>query len=107
MVTRIHHCLADGIAGVGVMNVIMDTAPTPPAIAVQKPQIKPQAPQKDATAVILNGLAKSYLSLVTGAHAAHRTAERSPGGGCESGRSSGGDDSYDVRAGGTSRAFAV
>ncbi len=25
MVTRIHHCLADGIAGVGVMNVIMDT----------------------------------------------------------------------------------
>src|SRR5271165_5389767 len=29
IVTRIHHCLADGIAGVGVMNVIMDTTPTP------------------------------------------------------------------------------
>ena len=27
IVTRIHHCLADGIAGVGAMNVIMDTTP--------------------------------------------------------------------------------
>src|SRR5271166_3630544 len=67
MVTRIHHCLADGIAGVGVMNVIMDTTPTPPPVARKQPEIEPQAQQKDPTAVFLNGLAKSYLSVVTGA----------------------------------------
>src|SRR5271165_7637278 len=67
VVTRIYHCLADGIAGVGVMNVIMDTTPTPPPTASKKPEIEPQAQQKDPTAVFLNGLAKSYLSVVTGA----------------------------------------
>src|SRR5271167_3436920 len=51
IVTRIHHCLADGIAGVGVMNAIMDTAPTPPPISRTKTKIEPQAPQKDAAAV--------------------------------------------------------
>src|SRR5271165_3779745 len=67
IVTRIHHCLADGIAGVGVMNVIMDTTPTPPVVGVQKPQVEPQPPRKDPSAVFLNSLAKSYLSLVSGA----------------------------------------
>jgi len=71
MVTRIHHCLADGIAGVGVINAIMDTAPTPPPISRTKTKIEPQAPQKDAAAVFLNGLAKSYLSLVSGALTLH------------------------------------
>src|SRR5271165_328471 len=66
MVTRIHHCLADGIAGVGVMNVIMDTTPTPPPVA-RKQEIEPQVQHKDPTAVLLDGLAKSYLSLITGA----------------------------------------
>src|SRR5690348_17878739 len=27
ILARIHHCLADGIAGVGLMNVIMDSTP--------------------------------------------------------------------------------
>ena len=67
IVTRIHHCLADGIAGVGAMNVIMDTTPTPPPIAPKQTEMEPQAPPKDPSAVLLNGLAKSYLSLVTGA----------------------------------------
>src|SRR5271157_2738602 len=71
LVIRIHHCLADGIAGVGVINAIMDTSPTPPPISRTKPEIEPQAPQKDAAAIFLNGLAKSYLSLVTGAGTLH------------------------------------
>ena len=71
IVTRIHHCLADGIAGVGVMNVIMDESPTPrPIPRVQRRAKAPELP-KDATAVILNGLAKSYLSLVSGALTLH------------------------------------
>jgi len=71
MVTRIHHCLADGIAGVGVMNVIMDTSPTPPPISRKKPQIEPPAQARGAGAAFLDGLAKSYLSLVNGAVTLH------------------------------------
>jgi len=71
LVIRIHHCLADGIAGVGVINAIMDTTPTPLPLPRKKPQVEPPASQKDPTAVFLNGLAKSYLSLVTGALTVH------------------------------------
>src|SRR5271166_253062 len=71
IVTRIHHCLADGIAGVGVMNVIMDDSPTPRPIPRVKRRAKAPGQPRDATAVILNGLAKSYLSLVSGALTLH------------------------------------
>jgi diacylglycerol O-acyltransferase len=74
IVVRLHHCLADGIAGVGVMNVIMDASPSAPPISAKK-RIKleppPPAPSKDAGASILDGLAKSYLSLVNGAQTLH------------------------------------
>jgi diacylglycerol O-acyltransferase len=46
-ILRMHHCLADGIAGVGLMNALMDTSPTPPSA---KPREHlpppPQASQK-------------------------------------------------------------
>src|SRR5271169_2369033 len=35
LVVRIHHCMTDGIAGVGVINTIMDTTPTPAPIPHQ------------------------------------------------------------------------
>jgi len=71
IIARIHHCLADGIAGVGLMNVIMDTTPTPLPIPKKKQEAEEAAKPKDATAVILNSLAKSYLSLVSGALTLH------------------------------------
>jgi diacylglycerol O-acyltransferase len=71
IITRIHHCLADGIAGVGAMNFIMDTSPTPRPIPRKKQQTEAPARPKDTTAVILDGLAKSYLSLVKGALTLH------------------------------------
>src|SRR5271165_5097479 len=71
LVIRIHHCLADGIAGVGVINAIMDTSPTSPPLPRKEPQVELPASQKDPTAVFLSGLAKSYLSLVTGALTVH------------------------------------
>ena len=71
LVTRIHHCLADGIAGVGVMNVIMDTSPTPPPISRKKTKVEPPPPARDAGAAFLDGLAKSYLSLLNGAVSLH------------------------------------
>jgi diacylglycerol O-acyltransferase / wax synthase len=67
LVVRIHHCLADGIAGVGVMNVIMDIAPNPSPIQQKEQPLEAFSKPKDATAVILDGLAKSYMSLVSGA----------------------------------------
>lgn len=72
MVARMHHCLTDGIAGVGSMNVIMDTTPTPaPQPLPHKPaRVEPPTP-KDAGAVLLNGLLKSYSSLVEGALTLH------------------------------------
>jgi WS/DGAT/MGAT family acyltransferase len=74
IVVRLHHCLADGIAGVGVMNVIMDTSPAvPPISAKKRTKVEPPPPAqaKDAGAAILDGLAKSYLSLVNGAQTLH------------------------------------
>src|SRR5271169_3584967 len=71
IVTRIHHCLADGIAGVGVMNVIMDDSPTPRPIPKKKPQVEPSPLPRGAGVAFLDGLAKSYLSLVNGAITLH------------------------------------
>ena len=71
-IVRIHHCLADGIAGVGAMNVIMDTSPDPPPISRKKTKVEPPPPPpKDAGAAFLDGLAKSYLSLVNEAATLH------------------------------------
>jgi diacylglycerol O-acyltransferase len=71
MVTRIHHCLADGIAGVGAMNVIMDASPNPPPVSRKKSKAAPSPAPKDAGAALLDGLAKSYLSLFNGALTLH------------------------------------
>jgi diacylglycerol O-acyltransferase len=71
MVTRIHHCLADGIAGVGAMNVILDASPNPPPVSRKKLKATPPPAPKDAGAALLDGLAKSYLSLFNGALTLH------------------------------------
>lgn len=71
IIARIHHCLADGISGVGLMNVIMDISPKAQPIPRKRQRAEKGEKPKDATAVILNGLAKSYLSLVGGALSLH------------------------------------
>ncbi len=71
IVARIHHCLADGVAGVGVMNVIMNASPNPPPVARKESKAAPAPPPKDAGAALLDGLAKSYLSLFNGALTLH------------------------------------
>ena len=53
------------------MNVIMDTSPAPPAISKKEPRIEPHPAPRDAGAAILDGLAKSYLSLFNGALTLH------------------------------------
>ena len=36
LILRLHHCLADGIAGVGIMNVLMDASPAVPPLPKRK-----------------------------------------------------------------------
>jgi diacylglycerol O-acyltransferase len=46
LITRIHHCLADGIAGVGLMNVLMDSGPQPLPLPKRK-RPRPSRRQND------------------------------------------------------------
>lgn len=70
IVVRMHHCLADGIAGVGIMNVLLDPSPTPPKIKrAADPRKNP--PNRDPGAMLLDKLLNSYISVLEGAFATH------------------------------------
>ncbi len=73
MIARIHHCLADGIAGVGIMNVLMDASPVPAPLPRKKPA-PARPPIRDAGAQLLDSLLKSYFSAVKGALTLHSEA---------------------------------
>ncbi|MGB8887526.1 MAG: wax ester/triacylglycerol synthase family O-acyltransferase [Candidatus Korobacteraceae bacterium] len=73
LVVRIHHCLADGIAGVGVVNVLMDPSPVAPP-PPSKPPVFQAPPKRDAGAQLLETLFKSYFSAVNGALTLHSEA---------------------------------
>lgn len=73
MIARLHHCLADGIAGVGILNVLMDTSPVVQPLPRKKPESPAHQPM-DAGAALLDGLLKSSLSAVQGALTLHSEA---------------------------------
>jgi diacylglycerol O-acyltransferase len=62
LIFRLHHCLADGIAGVGIMNVLMDTSPVAP-----RPRRKLRLrvpPPHDVLTSITTGCVDSYSDFV-------------------------------------------
>jgi diacylglycerol O-acyltransferase / wax synthase len=63
IITRVHHCLADGIAGVRLMSALMDTTPRP---AGPYPKLEPfhVPPLQDSGTLLLDGLFRSYFSVV-------------------------------------------
>jgi diacylglycerol O-acyltransferase len=63
VILRAHHCLADGVAGVGLMNVIMDASPQVPVLPRRKPRFH-KPPVKDAWTVIVDGWITWYASIV-------------------------------------------
>ena len=63
ILARVHHCLADGIAGVGVMNVIMDPTPVRHRLP-RKPRPLPAPPPKDDLTLLLDGWVSTYADLV-------------------------------------------
>ena len=59
LVFRLHHCLADGIAGVGIMNVLMDPSPVAPRLPRRKLRLR-VPPPRDVLTSFTNGCVDSY-----------------------------------------------
>ena len=47
LIARVHHCLADGIAGVSLMNLIFDQSPEPAPLPHKRPLPTPPPPSRD------------------------------------------------------------
>jgi diacylglycerol O-acyltransferase len=62
-ILRLHHCLADGIAGVGILNVLLDASPIAPRLPRRKLRIR-VPPPRDLVTSILNGCIDSYSEFV-------------------------------------------
>ena len=62
-ITRVHHCLADGIAGVGLMNTVLDANPAVPRLP-EKPQRFRAAQPRDRLTALMEGWVSSYANVV-------------------------------------------
>ena len=62
-ILRLHHCLADGIAGVGILNVLLDASPVAPRLPRRKFRNR-VPPPRDLVTSILNGCIDSYSEFV-------------------------------------------
>jgi diacylglycerol O-acyltransferase len=63
ILARVHHCLADGIAGVGIMNVLMDPTPIRHRLP-RKPRPFQAPPPKDDLTLLLDGWVSTYADLM-------------------------------------------
>ena len=63
IVARMHHCLADGIAGVGIMSALMDASPRTPRVPKRKLQLN-VPPPRDTVASLVDGVASSYSNFM-------------------------------------------
>jgi diacylglycerol O-acyltransferase len=59
LVFRLHHCLADGIGGVGIMNVMMDASPMAAPLPRRKLRLRVPPPRNVLT-TLTNGVVDSY-----------------------------------------------
>jgi len=63
IIIRLHHCLVDGIAGVGLMNVLLDA--NPHAIVLPRKKVKLRVPRpKDPLTSLTAGFVDSYSDMV-------------------------------------------
>ncbi len=69
LITRVHHCLADGLAGIGLMNALL--GPTPVAERLRRARRVPQPPQQPAPAALLDTVITSAFSALQRVLAAH------------------------------------
>src|SRR5271169_3349359 len=66
LIIRIHHCLTDGVAGVAIMNALLDANPTPQKALTKKKRAGEPQPS-DSVALLLDRLLQSYQSFMQGA----------------------------------------
>ncbi len=66
LIIRLHHCMADGISGVGIMNALLDANPVPEKLPRKKKQAEQPGPT-DSVAILLDRFLKSYQSFLQGA----------------------------------------
>jgi diacylglycerol O-acyltransferase / wax synthase len=63
LIIRLHHCLADGIAGVGLMNVLMDASPEAPRRPRKKLRFRAPVPRPPLDS-LASGVVDSYAEFV-------------------------------------------
>lgn len=63
IIFRLHHCLADGIAGVGIMNLLLDSNPEAPLLPRKKVHLRIPKPHDPLTS-ITTGFVDSYSDFV-------------------------------------------
>jgi diacylglycerol O-acyltransferase / wax synthase len=61
-ILRLHHCMADGIAGVGMMGKVFDASPVAPPLPKKK--IRFRVPPHDAINSLMDGVVSSYGDVV-------------------------------------------
>jgi diacylglycerol O-acyltransferase / wax synthase len=59
LILRLHHCLADGIAGVGIMNVLLDATPEAPRPPKKKFRLRVPPPRHPLDS-LMDGVVTSY-----------------------------------------------
>lgn len=62
LIIRLHHCLADGVGGVGIMNVLMDASPVVPRMPKRKMKLH-VPPPPDALASLANSCVESFADI--------------------------------------------
>ena len=63
LIFRLHHCMADGIAGVGIMNVLLDASPEVPRLPRRKLKFN-VSPPTDPLSSLTTGFVDSYSDFV-------------------------------------------
>jgi diacylglycerol O-acyltransferase / wax synthase len=63
LLARVHHALADGISGVSMLNVIMDSEPHPRPKAT-KPMPRPDVAPRDPATQLMDSLVTSWFSML-------------------------------------------
>ena len=63
IILRMHHCLTDGIAGVGILNALLDASPEAPRLPKKKIKFRVPPPQDPLTSLTA-GFVDSYSDFV-------------------------------------------
>jgi len=64
LIVRFHHCLADGIAGVGIINSLLDASPEVPRLPRKKLRFHPPRSSRDPLVSLATGLVDSSSDFV-------------------------------------------